>query len=219
MSTTRLPADARRRSLQDAAEQQLLEHGYTATRLDDIARAAGVTRQLLQRHFPTKSALFLSLLDRHRDGLLAIISNPPTQVEDRRSSASAAARAWFGYVHEHPFVAAFLFDDATGDPANAQRHLQMRDAARNALQRALQDQMPAETPAVHLEALAEMVRSSAVGLARWHSNHPQLSADALADLAVDRWLAALQPLGECSADQNASGTTAGTPPGHETRRP
>ena len=169
-----------------------MARGYTATRLDDIARAAGVTRQLLQRHFPTKSALYLSLLDRHHERMLAIIARTWQASDDDHAAVRTAVRAWFDYLEQHPFVAAFLFDDATGDPSNAERHAQMRNDARGALQYALAAALPAGTPAAEIEVLAEMVRSSAVGLARWDGSNNPLTTDQVADLAVDTWLAVLR---------------------------
>ncbi|RYE83717.1 MAG: hypothetical protein EOP19_13245 [Hyphomicrobiales bacterium] len=109
-----------------------------------------------------------------------------------REGVLAVARAWFGYVEAHPFVAAFLFDDATGDPGNAQRHAQMQDAARGAVQVALAEHLPTGTPDAQLQALAEMVRSSAVGLARWNATHQPLTTEQVAALAADTWLNALQ---------------------------
>ena len=39
------------------------EHGYSATTMDDIAEAAGVTKPLVYQHFDSKRALYLELLD------------------------------------------------------------------------------------------------------------------------------------------------------------
>lgn len=152
-----------------------------------------MSRQLLQRHFPTKGDLYRSLLDRHREGLLAIVvaATPSGPSADR--PLGAVARAWFGYVGEHPFVAAFLFDDATGDPENARLHRQMREGARRAVQQLLAEHLPADTPSAQLEIWAEMVRSSAVGLARWHAAHPRLTTDEIAEVATETWLRALRP--------------------------
>ena len=59
----RLTADARRRQLFDVALTLFAEHGYSATTMDDIAEAAGVTKPLVYQHFDSKRALYLELLD------------------------------------------------------------------------------------------------------------------------------------------------------------
>ncbi len=57
--------------IEDAASKLFAEQGYAATKLTDVAAAAGVTKQLLYQHFASKRELHLALLARHRDELLA----------------------------------------------------------------------------------------------------------------------------------------------------
>src|SRR5881398_706607 len=54
----------------DAARTAFARHGVTAS-LDDVARAAGVGPGTLYRHFPTRDALVLAVID---DGLTDICS-------------------------------------------------------------------------------------------------------------------------------------------------
>jgi AcrR family transcriptional regulator len=72
MPTTARPmrADAarNRRLVLDAARDAFTRHGVTAS-LDDVARAAGVGPGTLYRHFPTRDALVLAVID---DGLTGI---------------------------------------------------------------------------------------------------------------------------------------------------
>jgi AcrR family transcriptional regulator len=65
-----LRADAARNRLLllDAARDAFTRHGVTAS-LDDVARAAGVGPGTLYRHFPTRDALVLAVID---DGLIDI---------------------------------------------------------------------------------------------------------------------------------------------------
>jgi AcrR family transcriptional regulator len=65
-----LRADAARNRglLLDAAREAFTRHGVTAS-LDDVARAAGVGPGTLYRHFPTRDALVLAVID---DGLTDI---------------------------------------------------------------------------------------------------------------------------------------------------
>lgn len=68
--TRPLRADAARNRalLLDAAREAFTSHGVTAS-LDDVARAAGVGPGTLYRHFPTRDALVLAVID---DGLTDI---------------------------------------------------------------------------------------------------------------------------------------------------
>ncbi|HET8950596.1 MAG TPA: helix-turn-helix domain-containing protein, partial [Solirubrobacteraceae bacterium] len=65
----RLAPEQRRALIVEAAGRLFGEHGYDGTRLDDVARAAGVTKPVLYRHFADKTALYLALLERHRADL------------------------------------------------------------------------------------------------------------------------------------------------------
>lgn len=187
--SARLPRDSRRRSLLDAAARLFVEHGYAETRLIDVARESGVSRQLLQRHFATKQVLFEALLDEHADALLTVVE----------SAVSGGARVsdvlddWLGYVEHEPFAAAFLFEDATGLSALASRHAAMRARAREVLASAVAIKAPGLS-AAEREAWAELARSSAVGLARWWVAQPpakRLPRSAVAELLADAYTAAL----------------------------
>jgi AcrR family transcriptional regulator len=52
------PTTARRASILEAATRVFLRYGFKKTSMDDLARAAGLSRQGLYLHFPTKEALF-----------------------------------------------------------------------------------------------------------------------------------------------------------------
>ncbi|PYJ57731.1 MAG: hypothetical protein DME24_18355 [Verrucomicrobia bacterium] len=62
-ATKRLPAEARRRSILDAALSVLAEGGYAGMTTARLARKAGVTEPILYRHFASKRALLRALLD------------------------------------------------------------------------------------------------------------------------------------------------------------
>lgn len=48
----------------DAALQEFSRHGFTATRMDDIARRCGLSKGGLYAHFKSKDAVFEALVDR-----------------------------------------------------------------------------------------------------------------------------------------------------------
>src|SRR3954451_2631165 len=77
---SRAQGERTRARLLAAATQQFAEHGLHETSLDDVAAAAGVTRQGLLHYFPSKTDLLLAVL-KHRDR------------EDVESVPRAASRA------------------------------------------------------------------------------------------------------------------------------
>lgn len=196
----RLPRDSRRRSLLDAAARLFVERGYAGARLVDVAAATGVSRQLLQRHFATKRDLYEALLDEHRDALLEIVGEAFADA----APLSELVDAWLAYVESEPFAAAFLFEDTTGVPELIDRHAAMRAQARSAVASVIAARAPS-LPEPQREALAELARSSAVGLARWWVTEPasrRLPRPAVVELLTGSLTAAL------TAAQHAAGTDA-----------
>lgn len=70
MRRTKEEAFETRQALLDAALPVFSENGLEATRLEDIAERAGVTRGALYWHFKNKEDLLISLLDFHEERLL-----------------------------------------------------------------------------------------------------------------------------------------------------
>ena len=63
MRRTKEDAELTRQAVLDAALQVMSRRGYAGTRLEDIARAAKVTRGAIYHHFPGKPELFAALVD------------------------------------------------------------------------------------------------------------------------------------------------------------
>lgn len=63
MRRTKEEADQTRQELLNAALTVFSHKGYTASRLEDIAQAAGVTRGAIYHHFGSKSELYMALIE------------------------------------------------------------------------------------------------------------------------------------------------------------
>ena len=63
MRRTKEEADQTRQDLLDAALTVFSQKGYTAARLEDVARTAGVTRGAIYHHFGSKADLYSALID------------------------------------------------------------------------------------------------------------------------------------------------------------
>lgn len=64
-STATSKAEATRQRIVQAAEGLFYENGYTATGLDRILTAAGITKGNFYYHFKSKEALLLAVIDEH----------------------------------------------------------------------------------------------------------------------------------------------------------
>lgn len=58
------------------ARDTFAEHGFDGARLDGIAKAAGVTKQLVYHYFKTKEELYGVVLDRVSDEVLVMLDTP-----------------------------------------------------------------------------------------------------------------------------------------------
>ena len=63
MRRTKEEAEQTRQDLLDAALTVFSQKGYTAARLEDVARTAGVTRGAIYHHFGSKADLYSALID------------------------------------------------------------------------------------------------------------------------------------------------------------
>ncbi|MBF6087728.1 TetR/AcrR family transcriptional regulator [Nocardia cyriacigeorgica] len=107
MSTRRrLAPEQRRRLLVDAGARLFAERPYDAVLMEDVATAAGVSRALLYRHFPTKRELFAAVYEQASADLLVA-----TELDAARPFAeqlAAGLDAHFDYfeANAHSVIAA-----------------------------------------------------------------------------------------------------------------
>ncbi|WP_181390951.1 TetR/AcrR family transcriptional regulator [Achromobacter pulmonis] len=77
----------RRAAIQQAALDVFSECGYTRATMREIARRAGVTHGLVQRHFGSKEALFLATVPGTRDWESVIIQEGKGSLAERIAAA------------------------------------------------------------------------------------------------------------------------------------
>jgi AcrR family transcriptional regulator len=172
--TRRLAAADRRRTIEDAATELMAERGYAATTIEDVVRRAGVTKPILYRHFPSKQALAIALLERHRDELAAAPLDALIASEGRPfgERLQGMLEAWFAYVVGHPFVR-LLLHEASGDDQVAALVEELHGRQRAADIALLREFAP-HIPEHELPALGELVRSALAGLGLYALDHPEV---------------------------------------------
>lgn len=170
--------------IEEAAERLFAERGYSATRLEDVAAAAGISKQLLHRHFRSKLDLHLVLLAKHRDGVVAQITAGMVRTGTLDERVRATIDSWLAYVEQHPYAGRLLFRDTTGDPALVEVHRQMQAAAREATMSVLSAEGELALTGEEIEPTAELIRAGMAGLALWWSDHPEVPRQVLVDVAA-----------------------------------
>jgi len=92
----RLGAAERRKQLLIAARETFGTKGFTATSMNDVAVAAGVTKPVLYQHFESKQQLFLEVLTHAGNQLIESISDAVVEASGGRDKLE---RAFDAYVH------------------------------------------------------------------------------------------------------------------------
>lgn len=172
--------------IEDAAAALFAEHGYGGARLEEIAARAGITKQLLYRHFPDKAALYMAPLERHRDDLDRFEAAIPASgtLEQR---LRAVVDVWLDYVESHAYAWKMLFRDSGGGPEIQAFRLQVHVRAQDVLVELLRALAEAPLPDRELEPLAELLSMGQAALALWWIDDPSASRDAILDAIVRVW--------------------------------
>ena len=171
----RIPAAERRALILREAGRLFARHGYAGTRLDDVAAAAHVTKPMVYRHFESKKALYLALLDKHEDDL-------PTFLEDGLEIPSILEH-WLDYVRENSHAWVMLFRDGSGDDEIRERRRRVSLRAREVLAGFIAERGGARIPPDQIEPTAELLTSGLAGLALWWIDHPDVPKHVVAAVA------------------------------------
>jgi AcrR family transcriptional regulator len=98
----RVPRAVREQQLLDVAEELFLSQGYEATSVEDIARAAGVSRPIVYEHHGNKGAIYLACVRRARAALEQAITQSVAQTADPQEQLRLGADAYFQILERDP---------------------------------------------------------------------------------------------------------------------
>src|SRR6201985_400621 len=87
-------AAERRAAIVDAAMEEFVARGFAATRLDDIARRAGVAKGTIYLHFKDKESMFEELIRTAIVPLVGTLTGPPTAGASIRDALEGFARVF-----------------------------------------------------------------------------------------------------------------------------
>jgi AcrR family transcriptional regulator len=190
MATTvrkRLSSEERRATIVEAAGRLFGERGYDSTRLDDIAAAAGVTKPIVYRHFDTKRALYLALLERHRDDLASFAAMIDAEEGTGDERLRAVLEVWLTYVEAHSYAWRMLFRDTGGGPEVEAFRLEVHARARAVLVGIIRTLSEVTIPRRELEPLAELMSMGMASVVLWWMENPSASRGAVLDAIARVW--------------------------------
>lgn len=111
LAPARRDAAATREALIDAAVAEFSRNGFAGARVDEIARTAGVNKQLVYHYFENKQGLYLVALEsvyaeiREKEHRLSLGELEPVEAMTQLIAFS------FDYLAEHPEFIALLTDE------------------------------------------------------------------------------------------------------------
>ncbi len=146
------------------------KNGYAATRLDDVAAAADVTKPMVYRHFESKRELYLAILKRHEADL-------PTFIDGAMGEAvEKILDGWLDYVADNSDAWLVIFRDRTGDPVIERARRRVNRRATEVLAEFVRKSAPDLEPEL-VEPTANLLSSGLAGLVLWWIDHPRISRE------------------------------------------
>ena len=150
---------ARPAEITHAAMEAFAEHGYEATRVDDVARRAGVSKGLLYLYFKTKEELFKavirSFVSPHIASLTETIETTDVSVAEflrgpflktakklPRSPLRVLIRLMVSEGPKHPDLTAFYWENVVSPALSAMRTLFARGVARGEIRESALNEFP-----------------------------------------------------------------------------
>lgn len=182
----RFPAAERRETITRAAGPLFAKHGYDATRLDEVAAAAGVTKPIVYRHFASKKDLYLALLRKHRDDLPTFTEEieVPTDPEARRTTLRTLLSFWLEYVRENRHSWTMIFRDSSGDEEIRAFRREVNARAFAVMEDIIGAWSGGSLPAAQVPPAAHLLTSGLAGMALWWGDHPEAPKEVLVDAAM-----------------------------------
>ena len=108
--------DLLHRTVLDAVDESVREHGWAATTMADVATAAGVSRQTLYNEFGSRQALLEAYVRREVDGLLASVEEAVrSRADDARGALEAAFGIFLKLASDEPLIRAIVADAEGGE--------------------------------------------------------------------------------------------------------
>jgi AcrR family transcriptional regulator len=114
--------------LLEAVGGQVAEKGYAAATIDDIVRAAGVSKQTFYEHFADKLDCFLAAYEAASDELFEHVRAAQDGAEEWAERTRAGIHAYLRWLAAEPALArVFLIEIAAAGPEALERRERLRD--------------------------------------------------------------------------------------------
>jgi AcrR family transcriptional regulator len=162
----RLTPGERRLQLLQAAQAVFVAKGYHGANMEDIARAAHVSKPVLYQYFPSKRELYLELLDMNLRTLGDVLSESLRSTKHNKERVRDAIRAYFGYIARGDGAYRLAFESGlSNDPDVRAKREAFRAGFAGAIARIIGED--AHLPRVEAELLGRALTGLAQASARF----------------------------------------------------
>ena len=177
-----MPRAARERQLLAAAERLFVARGYDATSIEDVARAAGVTRPVVYHHFGDKPRMFLACVRQIRRDLDESLERAVEHAQpgDLAASLRLGGDAYFAVLERDP--QRWLLMLSTISTLFAELD-ELRVGTVNTIAALGGRLQIGRGPGSH-DAAAHVISGTAEQLGRWWIQHPEVPRERVVDYFV-----------------------------------
>jgi AcrR family transcriptional regulator len=167
-SGERLARADREHLMLQAAGEAFATHGFHSSSMDEIARAAGITKPMLYRYFGSKEGLYAAYLRLTGHELVESVRALDTRGQPPQARLRAGLAAFLTYVEEHRAGWTVLHGETTAptDAGVVREVAELRGRIVRMLITLFED-----------EAFAHAFTGAAESLATWWVNQPRPSID------------------------------------------
>lgn len=166
--TRHMAEEFRREQILEAARQAFVETGYHPTRMEDIAKRAGLSKGGVYFHFTSKQELFAALVEQEFHQSMEYLVQVHEQDASVLEKLELLGRYYPGYASANPLSARFfvvMTEVALRDDAVAGRLAEMQHAYVQSIKTVLDEGVEAqELRPVDSEALAVFLKAIVNGL-------------------------------------------------------
>src|SRR5882757_6784002 len=177
----RLPWEMRAKQLLDVAEDLFAHRGYDATTIEDIARAADVTRPIVYEHYKSKEGMYVACVQRARTEFETELAASAMAATDLADVVGRSGDAYFAMLERDPHRWAILFSSPA--PLSGTLGDTLSDRRFETLARVgaiLAPYLPGAEPRT-LDAFAHQIGGAAEQLGRWWLRNPDLPRATITD--------------------------------------
>lgn len=171
---TRMKPEDRERQLLEVAQRMFVENGYQGTAMENIAKAAGVTRPVVYKLFGNKDGVYLACLRKAREVLDNYIIENALKGENLEGRLRGGIEGYFAFVECEQAAFRFLYDSGAavaGPASDAASQLRFDTVNRIAL---LLGDLKGIVSQEEIMATAHALSGAGEQLAKWWLTQPQV---------------------------------------------